>query len=117
MKRIWYIISFLCSYIYSYISSNLFLLKDILSVHDSTTPGIIKYELKSKSDFEIAFLSILISLPPGTLVLAIKSDPATLYIHGTHAGTADEFRDQMSKLEISMLKALRPSRATKELGK
>ena len=115
-KRIQYVVIFFVKYTYDYVKSNLFLLKDMLSIHDSTSPAIVKYPLLSRKKHEIALLSILVSLPPGTLVLAIKSDPATLYVHGVYAGTPDEFRSQIRKVELLMLRALRSVNESEVLG-
>lgn len=114
-KRLGFIIKFIVRYTYDFIAVNLFLLKDMLSIHDSTSPGIVEYPLLCKNEREIALLSILISLPPGTLVLAVKSNPATLYVHGVYAKTPDEFRAEIRKLELLMLRALRPVKESAKL--
>jgi multicomponent Na+:H+ antiporter subunit E len=55
-------------------------------------PGIILYPLRVKSDFEIALLSNLITLTPGTLTVDVTADRSQLIIHALDAADPDAIR-------------------------
>jgi multicomponent Na+:H+ antiporter subunit E len=48
--------------------------------------------LDLEGDGAIAFLSMIMTLTPGTLVLDVSEDRKTLYVHGMWAEDAEAFR-------------------------
>lgn len=85
--------------------------RDVFTRPDESNPSIVGYDAASTREWELALLSILISLTPGTLVLGTRSThehaPFTLYVH-TMYETPDEVRDSVRSLEARMRTALRP---------
>ena len=74
-------ISFLFFFFYQMIIANLQVAYDVITPKYFFKPGIVKYRMDAKSDFEINLLSTFISLTPGTLILDVSDDKKILYIH------------------------------------
>jgi multicomponent Na+:H+ antiporter subunit E len=80
---------------------------DVLTPRSRLAPGIAAVPLRSRSDLEVTLIANLVTLTPGTLSLAVRRDPATLYVHGMYARDPDVFREQIATMESRMLSALR----------
>lgn len=90
------------------LTSNIRVIADIVTRHDYSTPLVLRLPTKCRGDFEMSLLSILISLTPGTLVLAIDRDQGTtLYIHAMY-DDHDEVLTKLKELEHRMENAVRP---------
>ncbi|MCC3761767.1 Na+/H+ antiporter subunit E [Glycomyces sp. TRM65418] len=89
------------------ITANAALTWDILTPSSRLAPGIARFPLRCRTRFEIALLANLISLTPGTLTLAVRREPPTLYVHGMYAPDPDRFRERLRALESRMLAAVR----------
>ena len=61
-------------FFYDLIRANLDVAREILRPKFGMAPGIIAYEHRLKSDFEITMLVNVIALTPGTMVLKISDD-------------------------------------------
>lgn len=117
ISHIGYLFYFFCYFTFSFVRANLRMILEVILPGSRKTPGIVRVPLASRTDVEITFISSLISVTPGTLVIAIKSDPPTLYVHGIFAPDADTFRQQLIELERKMLKAKRYRVKEKEVSK
>ncbi|MCE7082674.1 Na+/H+ antiporter subunit E [Streptomyces sp. ST2-7A] len=107
--RIGRAISFVWLFTLRFVQSNVAITVEILTPRDRTSPGIVELPLRCRSRAEIATFSSLINLTPGTLTLEVRRDPPTLWVHGTHTHSAEEFRDDLWELETRMLTAWRPA--------
>ncbi|MQS06472.1 Na+/H+ antiporter subunit E [Streptomyces alkaliphilus] len=101
-------ISFVWLFALRFVQSNVVITVEILTPRDRTSPGIVELPLRCRSRAEIATFSSLINLTPGTLTLEVRRDPPTLWVHGTHTHSAEEFRHDLWELETRMLTAWRP---------
>lgn len=72
------------------IKANFEVLVIVLKPKMDMKPGIFKYDTELKQDWEIALLSLLITLTPGTLVMDVSDDNESLYIHALNIPDADE---------------------------
>ncbi len=102
-RFLWFTIYFFAEFM----KANFHIFADTITPKLNIEPGIVKLSLDSYNDFEITLLATLISLTPGTRVIAIKKDPAALYVHGVYAKDADVFRNELHKLEMHMIRATR----------
>lgn len=68
-------------YLGELISSALTVMRALFRDQTTLRPGIIAFPLDARTDFEIVLLNCLISMPPGTLGVAVSPDRRTLYIH------------------------------------
>ncbi|RNL83871.1 Na+/H+ antiporter subunit E [Halostreptopolyspora alba] len=80
---------------------------EVITPGSALKPGITEVPLRCRTDLEIATMANLITLTPGTLTVAITRDPPTLYVHATHAGDPDSFRESLDELECRILDVLR----------
>lgn len=58
------------------IRSNTRVTYDILTAHDVSSPLVLRMRTNCRTEVEVALLATLISLTPGTLVLAMNRDPS-----------------------------------------
>ncbi|GAA5417323.1 Na(+)/H(+) antiporter subunit E [Paraliobacillus ryukyuensis] len=63
------------------IIANLNVAKIVLSPKLKAKPGIVAYPTELNSALQVTLLSSLITLTPGTLVMAFSDDRKTLYVH------------------------------------
>ena len=102
------IILFIFSFFYDMIRANIEVAREIMTPQLNMTPGIIAYEHKLKTDFEITMMTNLIALTPGTMVLKISDDKKILYIHGLYVRDKEKFIERMRNgLEKKLIEIIR----------
>jgi len=80
---------------------------DVLTPRSRIRPGVVALPLRCRNDAEVALLSGLITLTPGTLTLSVREDPPTMYVHGMYAPDAGRFRAELEQVQTLMLRAVR----------
>lgn len=81
---------------------------EVMTIKSTMKPGIVRYPLEAKTDFEITLLANLISLTPGTCSLDVSEDRKVLYIHAMYIGDKEKFiRDIQNGFERRLLAILR----------
>ena len=101
-------ISFIFFFLYEMIVANLQVAYDVITPKYFFKPGIVKYPMDARSDFEINLLSTIISLTPGTLILDVSDDKKTLYIHVMYLQDKEKFMNQLKNgIERRLLEILR----------
>ena len=90
IKRVWRIIKLFFIFIIEMVKANIDVVKIVLSPKIDVHPGFYAYPCDLEEDWEVALLSSLITLTPGTVVVAIADDHSTIYIHGVDMRSADE---------------------------
>ncbi|HLS96718.1 multicomponent Na+:H+ antiporter subunit E [Sphingobacterium allocomposti] len=102
------IISFIFYFLYELIKANVQVAFDVVTPKYFFKPGIVKYPLNAKTDFEINLLTTMLSLTPGTLILDVSEDKKTIYIHVMYLTDAEKFVMQTKTgLERRLLAILR----------
>lgn len=102
------IISFIFYFLYELIKANLQVAFDVITPKYFFKPGIVKYPMSARTDFEINLLSTMISLTPGTLIVDISEDKKTIYIHVMYLTDPETFvRQTQTGLERRLLSILR----------
>lgn len=102
------IISFILYFFYDMIKANIEVTIDVLTPNYNMRPGVIKYEMDAKTDFEITMLANMISLTPGTLVIDFSTDKKYMYIHAMYLKDIDRFKKNMKeRTEKKLLEILR----------
>ncbi|WP_414044672.1 Na+/H+ antiporter subunit E [Macrococcus equi] len=61
--------------------ANLSVLKIVIAPNVDIQPAFFMYPTELRKDWEISLLSLLITLTPGTVVVAVSDDKSKLYIH------------------------------------
>lgn len=79
---------------YELVRANLRVARDVLSPRPPIAPGVVGVPLDLEGDGKIAFLSMAMTLTPGTLVLDVSEDRSTLYVHGMWVEDAEAFRQE-----------------------
>ncbi|MFD1769713.1 Na+/H+ antiporter subunit E [Sphingobacterium suaedae] len=102
------IINFIFYFVYELIKANVQVAFDVVTPKYFFKPGIVKYPLHAKTDFEINLLTTMLSLTPGTLILDISEDKKTIYIHVMYLTDPEKFVAQTKTgLERRLLAILR----------
>ena len=65
---------------------------DVLTPTHRMTPAVLAIPLDARTDGEITFLALVVSLTPGTLALDVSSDRSILYIHAMYATDPEAVR-------------------------
>ena len=103
-KIIWFVLDF----IYEMFKANFQVAFDLITPKFFMKPGIVKYPLDARNDFEITMLSNVISLTPGTLILDVSADKKVLYIHVMYLNDKDKFITRTKKnIEHKLLEIIR----------
>ncbi len=90
LKRVWWIVKLFFIFIIELVKANIDVVKIVLSPKIDVHPGFYAYPCDLEEDWEIVLLSSLITLTPGTVVVAISDDHSTIYIHGVDMRSAEE---------------------------
>ncbi len=102
------IFSFVFYFLYQMIKANIEVAYDVITPKYFFRPGVVRYPLSAKSDFEINVLSTLISLTPGTLILDVSEDKKALYIHAMYLKSPEAFVKQLKEgMEKRLLEIIR----------
>lgn len=90
VKRLYLIIKLVFIFIIELVKANIDVVKIVISPKIDIHPGFYAYPNDLEEDWEVALLSSLITLTPGTVVVAISDDYSVIYIHGLDMDDADE---------------------------
>lgn len=107
LRRLPRLVAFAGYFLVALVKANYEVTSDLLTPGSRLTPGIVAYPLRSRTSVEVTVLSNLITLTPGTLVLALTAEPPTAYVHGMYAHDAEAFRGELRELEDRFLHAWR----------
>jgi multicomponent Na+:H+ antiporter subunit E len=95
-------------FLYQLLVSNLRVLWDVVTPHQTSRPGIVGVPLEARTDIEITLVANLISLTPGTLSLDVSEDRQTLYVHVMFMDDIDTVRTAIKNgIERRVLEVLR----------
>jgi len=106
-QRLLRLISFSGFFLREMIKANLRVAYDVITPTWYMKPGVIAVPLLAKTDIEVLFVTSLISLTPGTLVIDVSDDRRVLFIHAMFLQDEDELRDDLLDLEQRVLGILR----------
>lgn len=102
------IIVFILNFLYDMLEANLRVAIDVVTPNLHATPGIIKYDIDAKTDFEITMLTNIIALTPGTMVIDIADDKSHIFIHTMYLKDKEKFINRMKeRTEKKLLELLR----------
>lgn len=90
MVRIFRIFKLIFVFIHELILANLNVMRLVLKPRVNVHPGFYAYPCDLEEDWEVVLLASLITLTPGTVVVAISDDYSKLYIHGVDLTDANE---------------------------
>jgi multicomponent Na+:H+ antiporter subunit E len=85
--------------------------RDIIAPSPRLAPGIIILPMRCRTPMEVATLSALIILTPGTLTVSVDPDLGELWVHSMYAGEPEQVRAELASVEDRVLGVLRPGSA------
>lgn len=103
--RAYRLLAFVVHYVGVLVHANVVVAREVVTPGSSLAPNVVTVPLRSRSWLEIASITNLINLTPGTLCVGVRRDPPVLVVHGMHAADPDEFSGQLHDLETRMLVA------------
>jgi multicomponent Na+:H+ antiporter subunit E len=77
--------------------SNYRVTQDVLGPLERLRPGVIAIPLDLETDLEIALLSNLLTITPGTLTLDLSEDRKTMYIHAMRVEEGEAVRKSVKE--------------------
>ena len=99
--------AFLGYFIRELVQANIKVAIDIVTPPWHMKPGVVRFEVSNLNDLEIATLSNLISLTPGTLVLDVSEDKSTLFVHAMFLDDEEQVQNDLQQLEQRLLQVIR----------
>lgn len=76
---------------------------DILTPGSASTPAFVEVPLRCRTAFEVTTIANMVSFAPGSVTVATRMDPPTLWVHGMYAPTDEAFRDTVYAMEDRLL--------------
>ncbi len=102
------IFAFIILFFYDLLKANYQVTKDVITPNYNMKPGIVKYQMEAKTDFEITMLANMIALTPGTVVIDLSKDKRFMYIHVMYLANKEEFIRRLSnRIEKKLLEIIR----------
>lgn len=89
------ILAFAGFFLVDLVRSSLRIALDVVTPQDRRQPAIVCVPLDVTSDVEIALLSILITLTPGTVALGLSDDRRSMLVHAMFAPDDEQLRRQI----------------------
>jgi multicomponent Na+:H+ antiporter subunit E len=128
------LIGFLLWYAWELVLSNAAVTRDVLTPGQGSSPIVIRYRTRCRSEFETVLLSVLITLTPGTLTLATVARPREdahrlasdagagddgaagteeydIFVHAMYSDGPQDARSGLQEMETHMLNGVRPGGA------
>lgn len=100
-------LAFLARFLVDLVQANLLVASQVLRPRQHMTPAILHLPIRSRTDLEVTLLVCLITLTPGTLVLAVAPDRRSFYLHALQVESRQSFSTSIAELESRMLRVLR----------
>jgi multicomponent Na+:H+ antiporter subunit E len=83
--------------------------RSVVSPGAASSPGIVEFPLRCRTDLQITALSASITITPGTLVLgtaeAREGTPPTLFVHALFAPDRESVLADLRDMETRLLRA------------
>ena len=89
LKRLYWMIRLFFIFIIELVKANIEVVRIVMAPKIDIHPGFYAYPNDLEEEWEVALLSTLITLTPGTVVVAISEDYSIIYIHGLDMDDAD----------------------------
>jgi len=92
---------FTAFFLWELLLANIKVARDVARKEQLVQPGIVAVPLRARTRTQIALLSNLVSLTPGTIVIDISSDRQVLYLHVMYLPDIvgfDNFQDRFLRI-------------------
>lgn len=109
--RWWHGVRYLVFIAVHVVWGSLRLTASLLSPKLRSTPSIVEYPLRCRTDLEVTAFTSSITITPGTLVLGLAAgtgqEPATIFVHALFGGSRDAVVADLHDMEDRLLRATR----------
>lgn len=116
MSRLRHGAVFLGTYARDFVVANAQVVREVVTPGSGLAPAVLRVPLRSRTPFELATLTALVGLTPGTVVLDLDDDETgpSMTVHAMHAHDPQAERAALHRLEDRLLAVLRggPGRAS-----
>ncbi|MEX5295441.1 Na+/H+ antiporter subunit E [Kocuria sp. CPCC 205268] len=110
-------LGFLLWYARELVLSNVAVTRDVLTPGQDSSPIVVRYRTRCRSEFETVLLSVLITLTPGTLTLATAARPGDgedtgaegydIFVHAMYSDGPQDALSGLQEMETHMLNGIR----------
>ncbi|MBI5975130.1 Na+/H+ antiporter subunit E [Staphylococcus canis] len=97
-RKVWVSFKFLMVYLYQLLTATFSIINYVLFKATTMNPGLVRYETKLNTDWQVTFLTILIIITPGSTVIHVNRNPNLFLIHAI---------DVTEKEKKSLLKSIK----------
>lgn len=91
------------------VHSSALVARDIIAPSSRLAPTVVAVGLRCQNRWEIAALTGVITITPGTLVVGIEADQSSMLVHGMYGSDPVAFRASIEDVQNRVLGALRPN--------
>jgi len=109
LRRLWAIMNLTFVFIREMVKANIDVMITVLSPKLDIHPGFYAYPSDLEEEWEVSLLAALITLTPGTVVVAISEDHSILYIHGLDMENAEDEIDGIKQILEQVIKEVSKS--------
>ncbi|WP_236568134.1 MULTISPECIES: Na+/H+ antiporter subunit E [unclassified Nocardiopsis] len=89
---------------------------DVLTPGSASVPAFVRVPLRCRSELEVTAIANMVTLTPGTVTVAIRMDPPTLWVYGMYASDEAELREGVRAMEDRLLAVTRADGAPARPG-
>ncbi|WP_017607364.1 Na+/H+ antiporter subunit E [Nocardiopsis xinjiangensis] len=82
---------------------------EILTPGSRISAAFVEVPLRCRTDFEVSTLANLVSLTPGSLTVAARQDPATVWVYSMYTHSHGSTVRYVHAMEDRLLRATRPA--------
>ncbi len=107
LRRATALVGFTGFYLAEVVRANVDVARHVLARRPRMRPALVTVPVRCTSDVEVATLSALLALTPGTLPVEIDRAAGTLTIHVLDSPSAERTRRDVAELERRLLEVLR----------
>jgi multicomponent Na+:H+ antiporter subunit E len=89
------------------VRASLMVARDVIAPSARVVPGVVIVPLRARTPVEVAVVSGLVILTPGTMTVTIRPETHEIWVHGMYAADPEALRAEVLDLERRVLRALR----------
>ena len=89
------------------VRASLMVARDAIAPSARVVPGVVIVPLRARTPVEVAVVSGLVILTPGTMTVTIRPEAREIWVHGMYAADPEALRAEVLDLERRVLHALR----------
>ncbi|CAL9367381.1 hypothetical protein SUDANB121_00797 [Nocardiopsis dassonvillei] len=90
------------------VASSFRVARDTLGPGRSVEPAFVEVPLNARTELEVTAVANMVSLTPGSVTVATRMRPPTLWVHGLYTADEKAFLDGIHRMEDYLLDITRP---------